>query len=81
MTITISNDYHGTKTTARVGEDGKLSKRQIYRIRRALCGMPECRCGQGPLKQLGPQELLPNGERWAAEDMGRLGVVIRIYPF
>ncbi len=52
--ITIRNDFHGSETRA-VPNEGYLSPRQVRRIRRDLCGIPECTCG-GVLSERGPQD-------------------------
>ena len=49
-TATLRNDFHDTRVNVRVLEDGRLSKTQVRRIRRELCGIHDCRCGavRGP---------------------------------
>jgi len=43
--IELTNDYHGTSYRVRVPADGwSLTENQIRRVRRALCGNPECAC-------------------------------------
>ena len=55
-TYVIRNDFHGTKASVRVGADGKLSKGQVRRVRKALCGIDGCMCG-GNLSQRGRQNV------------------------
>ncbi len=45
MTL-LTNSYHGTATRVRVDGDGGLSRRQVARARRVLCGVTDCRCAQ-----------------------------------
>lgn len=59
--ITIRNDFHHTETTVRVPcATRRLTRRQVQRVRRTLCGIADCRCG-GVLGERGPQE-----QRWVA---------------
>ena len=53
--VTIRNDFHHTETRVRVPADGVLSRWQVRRVRRALCGMADCKCG-GDLSERGPQD-------------------------
>jgi len=48
---TISNNFHNTEARTR---GGRLSKRQVQRIRAKLCGIDGCLCG-GELSERGPQ--------------------------
>ena len=53
-TVTLRNNFHETRVTLHVADDGELTKRQARRARRALCGMSDCSCG-GNLGERGPQ--------------------------
>ncbi len=58
MQITIYNEFHNTEARVRVsGTPAALSCSQIRRIRRKLCGIPECKCGSGPLNERGLQDV------------------------
>jgi len=53
--ITIHNDYHNTAYTLHV-RNGQITASQARRCRRALCGIPECTCGdwlgaRGPYRE------------------------------
>ena len=52
---TIRNDFHGTVARVQVGASGCLSKSQVNRVRRTLCGCGGCTCG-GDLSERGPQQ-------------------------
>ena len=54
MLITIRNNYHGTVARVQVEDGGMLSKSQVDRVRRRLCGRAACKCG-GNLSERGPQ--------------------------
>ena len=43
-TITITNSIHNTEATVRL-RDGRISRSQIQRLRRTLCGIAGCTCG------------------------------------
>jgi hypothetical protein len=48
--ITLTNDFHNTEARLIVkdhelGDEVEISASQYYRANRALCGMPDCRCG------------------------------------
>ena len=49
MKITLSNEFHGTKINmvAKLANGGNayLTKSQVARARRALCGINGCTCG------------------------------------
>lgn len=45
MNYTLTNDFHNTETTIRAGLAGKVSRRQIRRAWRKLCGVTGCVCG------------------------------------
>jgi hypothetical protein len=53
-TFEITNDFHRTAVRIRAELGVELSPSQVYRARRALCGMSSCCCG-GPLGERGPQ--------------------------
>lgn len=53
--ITLKNDYHGTEVRLRVGSDGRLTERQVKRVRKVLCGVDGCTCGDN-LGRRGPQD-------------------------
>jgi len=56
MLVTLSNDFHRTSVRVRVDKfPYHLTPSQVRRIRRALCGMPDCTCS-GWLGVRGPQE-------------------------
>lgn len=42
-TVTVRNDFHGREAQARADADGWLTRRQVERLRRALCA-PGCTC-------------------------------------
>ncbi len=67
--LTLTNDFHNTSVTLRVGPSLTLSARQVARSRRVLCGNHDCTCG-GNAGERGPQFL--NGDRimlaWRSED-------------
>lgn len=45
-TITLKNDFHRTECRVRVADIGQsLTKSQLYRVQKSLCGVAECRCG------------------------------------
>ncbi len=46
-TITVSNNFHGTKAKIKINTTGEtiLSKRTVNRVRRELCGIKGCHCG------------------------------------
>jgi len=55
MKIVLTNDFHNTSVSliAKEGSIGpKLSKNQIKRARKTLCGMARCWCG-GPAGERG----------------------------
>jgi hypothetical protein len=52
LTMTLRNEYHGTKVRVQLGP---LSPWTVRRIRRTLCGMTDCICG-GPLGERGMQD-------------------------
>ena len=56
MIVTLINIRHGTVVRLKVGENGLLSRFQVNKTRRLLCGVAECDCS-GVLKELGPQEV------------------------
>lgn len=66
-TITLTNDFHGTKVTLRP-TNGQISARQVERAKHALCGVAGCACGD-TLGARGPQEVevltqpAPRGQR------------------
>lgn len=51
MKITIRNSFHETETTTHVEDDMSISRRRVLDIRRRLCGLTDCRCGAGDLKE------------------------------
>ena len=42
---TITNNFHNTEARIRAKLGETVSNRTAQRVRRALCGMDECRCG------------------------------------
>lgn len=57
MKITIRNNYHNTEASVTVNRlPADISKRQVDRIRRALCGISGCTCGNA-LGARGPQDV------------------------
>ena len=56
LKITLTNDFHGTEATVRVKGDRKLSRSQIRRVRKVLCGIDSCTCG-GNLSERGRQSV------------------------
>ena len=54
-TATIINDFHHTEATCRPGPGGQLTKRQVQRLQRILCGISDCQCS-GDLGQRGHQD-------------------------
>ena len=57
MKFTLTNDFHGTSTTATLfgAVAGRLSDRQVKRVHDDLCGADDC-CCSGVLGTRGPQE-------------------------
>jgi len=48
MIVTLRNDFHRTSVGVRVSGPGHvLTVGQVRRIRHVLCGMEDCKCGQG----------------------------------
>ena len=48
--ITLTNDFHNTEATVRIaelqpGQVRQISRSTYNRIRRELCGMSDCQCG------------------------------------
>ncbi len=54
--ITLYNDFHNTEVNLLV-RDGKISRNQILRARRELCGIRDCVCGD-EFGTRGPQDVL-----------------------
>ncbi len=54
--ITLYNDFHNTEVNLLV-RDGKLSRNQVARARRELCGIEGCCCGD-EFGMRGPQDVL-----------------------
>lgn len=52
---TLRNNFHGTEITITPGANGVLSDSQARDIRKTLCGVDGCTCGDG-LGCRGPQE-------------------------
>jgi hypothetical protein len=53
-TMELRNDFHRSSVCLRVPADGILSREQVARARRVLCGVAGCTCG-GNLGERGPQ--------------------------
>jgi hypothetical protein len=51
--ITLRNNFHNT--SVRVFE-GELSPETCRRVRKALCGVEGCKCGDNGLNTRGPQD-------------------------
>lgn len=51
----VRNDFHNTAYTLNAKVGDRLSNRQISACRKALCGMSDCRCAEGPLGNRKPQ--------------------------
>lgn len=51
--VTLRNNFHNASARVRVGE---LSEATVRRVRKTLCGIKGCTCGDG-LGMRGPQEL------------------------
>lgn len=45
MRITIKNHFHGTQSQINGNIGDKLSKAQVNKLFKALCGMDDCYCG------------------------------------
>jgi len=60
--VVLANDLHNTEVTLRVR--GELSKWQVKRARKALCGIAECCCSD---------DLGTRGPQWQPD--GRLAIV------
>ena len=57
-TITLRNDFHNSEASVRVDDlPHRLSRAQISRLRRELCGSNDCTCG-GNLGERGPQDVI-----------------------
>ena len=57
--ITLTNNFHHTSVTLRARRSPRgmvLSRRQVLRARRELCGCEGCTCG-GPLGERGNQSV------------------------
>lgn len=52
MLVTITNEFHNTSATVRVG---KMSAANAKRVAKKLCGVSGCTCG-GPLGHRGRQK-------------------------
>ena len=52
----LRNNFHQTKVQINLHGSRTLSKYQVKRARKALCGRPTCTCG-GILGERGPQYL------------------------
>ncbi len=68
MRITLTNDYHGTEVqiNASLGHIdnavvARLTRNQIAKSRRVLCGIANCQCGENEARTRGPQSA--NGNR------------------
>jgi hypothetical protein len=66
--ITLSNDFHGTKTKTR---SGRKSARQMSDLKRRLCGIAGCCCSndigaRGPQTQADGSELLIERESFGS---------------
>ena len=57
MLVTITNDFHNTEARCRLGV---LQPRTVKRIRDALCGSDDCKCG-GNLSERGRQPKTDDG--------------------
>jgi hypothetical protein len=60
MLIKLTNNFHNTSANVRVSfrrGEAKLSRRQVARVRRALCPVTGCRCGETMLKTRGAQRI------------------------
>ena len=66
--ITLKNTYHCTEARIRVAEEGEtlLSRGTVNRVRRALCGIKGCTCGDALGSRGGNRGYdiaeMPNGE-------------------
>jgi hypothetical protein len=58
MILTLTNDYHHTKTTVRATPGQKFSRRKTTTIRRRLCKNRKCTCGDS-LGRSGQQPIHP----------------------
>jgi len=57
MTVTLRNDFHNSEARVRVaGLPATLTRSQVVRVRRKLCGISGCTCG-GPLGERGKQDV------------------------
>jgi len=54
--ITITNQFHNTRTSIRPRPDGTISAATYRRARRELCPSPSCRCFSSPAS--GPEVLI-----------------------
>lgn len=43
--ITLKNNFHNTEVQVRTTEGKVLTKNQLRRIEKTLCGISECTCG------------------------------------
>jgi len=77
MMITLKNSLHNTETRVRVGESMVLSRSQVARARRKLCGMPDCRCASTALGTYGDSPEGPEGTFYGVDDLydGRVELV------
>jgi uncharacterized protein YigA (DUF484 family) len=81
--ITLANDFHGSSVNLRLnGQPDRLgrywlSRAQVRRARRILCGHAECVCG-GVLSQRGPQNALV--EETYGHSLSDVRVTIKLMP-
>jgi hypothetical protein len=69
MKVTLTNDFHGTSVTLCLPASGIMSKWQMQRARKLLCGIAECTCG-GEVGERGRQ---PGGNVIASVWYSRTG--------
>lgn len=48
--LTLTNDFHNSQARVRVDVPGIMSRAQVQRAQRKLCGISDCTCGgvRGP---------------------------------
>jgi len=77
MKITLRNSLHNTSVRVVAPESLVLSKSQVARARRALCGMPGCKCASTALGTYGESPEGSDGTFYGVEDLydGRVELV------
>lgn len=80
ITITLRNNYHNTSVTLQIPADTKIiSRRQIYKARKAFCNNFNCICG-GYLRERGEQDIpIPDGKEFYDFEILKNGTVRLVF--